>query len=52
VNAHTMQYHIVEEVGASSSHFVTDNEWNYIMLYLYTNTEEGEPYFNTSDKIH
>jgi hypothetical protein len=55
VNAHTMRYHIVEEVPLSelsifqwkgksvvapSAHYVTDDEWNYTMLYMYTNMEE------------
>jgi hypothetical protein len=53
VNAPTMQYHVVRDVpliklsifqwkgtvvGATSAHYVTDKEWNYSMLYLYTNT--------------
>jgi hypothetical protein len=52
VNAHTTRYHIVEEVllsklsifqwkgkgvGAPSAHYVMDDEWNYTMLYMYTN---------------
>jgi hypothetical protein len=55
VNAHTMRYHIVEEVPLSelsifqwkgksvvapSAHYVTDDEWSYTMLYMYTNMEE------------
>ena len=66
VNAHTTRYHIVEEVplsllkifqwkgkgvGASTAHFVTNEEWNYTMLYMYTNMEEVEPYFEMFDKI-
>jgi hypothetical protein len=39
-------------VGATSSHFVTDNEWNYTMLYMYTNMEEVIPYFEKFDKIY
>jgi hypothetical protein len=39
-------------VGATSSQFVTDNEWNYTMLYMYTNMEEVIPYFGKFDKIH
>jgi hypothetical protein len=56
VNAHTTRYHIVEEillselsifqwngkgVGAPSAHYVTGDEWNYTMLYMYTNS--GQP---------
>jgi hypothetical protein len=67
MNAHMPWYHIVEEVslselkifqwkgkgvGASTSHFVMDEEWNYTMLYMYTNMEEVEPYFDLFDKIH
>jgi hypothetical protein len=67
VNAHTMQYHIVEEVllselsifqwkgngvGAPSAYYVTDVEWNYIMLYMYTNMEEVQPYFEMFDKTY
>jgi hypothetical protein len=63
--AHTMRYHIVEEVllsellifqwkcksvGAPSAHYVTDNEWNYTMLYMYMNMEEVQPYFELFDK--
>jgi hypothetical protein len=59
VNAHTTRYHIVEEillcelsifqwkgkgVGAPSAHYVIDDEWNYTMLYMYTNMEEVQPY--------
>jgi hypothetical protein len=54
-NAHMTWYHIVEEVplselpifqwkgkgvGAPSAHYVTDDEWNNTMLYMYTNMEE------------
>jgi hypothetical protein len=67
VNAHTTQYYIVEEVPLSelsifqwkgkcvrapSAHFVTDDEWNYTMLYMYTNMEEVQPYFKLFDKTH
>jgi hypothetical protein len=38
-------------VGATSSHFVMDAEWNYTMLYMYTNMEEVIPYFEKFDKI-
>jgi hypothetical protein len=49
MNAHTMRYHIVEEVplselsifqwkgksvGAPSAHYVMDDEWNYTMLCM------------------
>jgi hypothetical protein len=58
VNAPTMQYRVVRDVplselsifqwkgtcvGATSAHYV--KEWNYSMLYLYTNMMEVEPYF-------
>jgi hypothetical protein len=67
VNPHMMRYHIVEEVsfselsifqwkgksvGAPSAHYVTDNEWNYTMLYMYTNILEVQPYFDMFDKIY
>jgi hypothetical protein len=67
VNAHTPQYHIEEVVplselkifqwngkgvGATSAHFVTDEEWNYTMLYMYTNMEEVILYFEKFDKIY
>jgi hypothetical protein len=66
-NAHTTRYHIVEEVplsellifqwkgkgvGAPSAHYVTDEEWNYIMVYMYTNMEEVQSYFDMFDKIY
>jgi hypothetical protein len=49
VNDHTTRYHIVEVllselsifqwkgkgVGAPSAHYITDDEWNYTMLYMY-----------------
>jgi hypothetical protein len=67
VNAHTTWYHIVEEVPlselsifqwkgkgvrASSAHYVTDDEWNYTMLYMYMNMEEVQPYFELFDKTY
>jgi hypothetical protein len=67
VIAHMLWYHVVEEVslsklkifqwndksvGAFTSHFVKDEEWNYTMLYIYMNMEEVKPYFNSFDKIH
>jgi hypothetical protein len=67
MNAHTTQYHIVEEVplselsifqwkgkgiGAHSAHYVTDDEWNYNMLYMYINMEELQPYFELFDKTY
>jgi hypothetical protein len=67
VNAHTMRYHIVEEVplselsifqwkrkgvGAPSAHYVTDDMWNYTLLYMYTNMEEVQPYFEMFDKTY
>jgi hypothetical protein len=60
-----MRYHIVEEVplnelsifqlkgkgvGAPSAYYITDNEWNYTILYMYMNMEEVQPYFNMFDK--
>jgi hypothetical protein len=39
-------------VGATGAHFVTSEEWNYTMLYLYTNMEEVIPYFEKFDKIY
>jgi hypothetical protein len=39
-------------IGASSAHYVIDNEWNYSMLYMYTNMEEVQPYFEKFDKIY
>jgi hypothetical protein len=67
VNAHTPRYRIEEVVlvsepkifqwngkgvGATSAHFATDEEWNYTMLCMYTNMEEGIPYFEKFDKIY
>jgi hypothetical protein len=67
VNAHTPRYHIEEVVplselkifqyngkgvGDTSSHFVTNDEWNYIMLYMYTNMEDVISYFEKFDKIY
>jgi hypothetical protein len=67
LNAHTPRYHIEEVVllselkifqwngkcvGATSSHFVIDDEWNYTMLYMYTNMEEVIPYFEMFEKIY
>jgi hypothetical protein len=66
VNAHTMRYQIVEAmltelkifqwkgkcVGATSVHFVMDEEWNYITLYMHTNMEAVQPYFDKYDKIY
>jgi hypothetical protein len=67
VNARTTRYHTIEEVplsdlsifqwkgkgvGAPSTHYVTDDEWNYTMLYMYTNMEEVQPYFETFDKTY
>jgi hypothetical protein len=67
VNAHTKQYHIVEEVplsgplifqwkskdvGAPNAHYAMDDEWNYTMLYMYTTMEEVQPYFKIFDKTY
>jgi hypothetical protein len=67
VNAHITWYHIVEEVplielsifqwkgkgvGAPSVHYVTYDKWNYTILYMHTNMEEVQLYFNMFDKIY
>jgi hypothetical protein len=67
VNAHMMRYHIVEKVplsklsifqwkgkgvGARSTHYVTNDEWNYTMHYMYMNMEEVQPYFELFDKTY
>jgi hypothetical protein len=67
VNAPTMRYHVVRDVslselsifqwkgtgvGPTSAYYVTDKEWNYSMLYLYTNMVEVEPYFEKFDKTY
>jgi hypothetical protein len=67
VNAPTTRNHVVRDVslselsifqwkgtgvGATSAHYVTDNEWNYSMLCLYTNMVEVEPYFKKFDKTY
>jgi hypothetical protein len=66
-SAHTTRYHILEEVplsglsifqwkgkcvGAPSAHYVMEDEWNYIVLYMYTNMEEVQPYFELFDKTY
>jgi hypothetical protein len=67
VNAPTTRYHVVKDVSlselsifqwkgavvvATSAHYVTNKEWNYFMLYLYTNMVEVEPYFKMFDKTY
>jgi hypothetical protein len=67
LNSHTMRYHIVEEVSLSelsifqwkdkgvrapSAHYVTDDEWNYTILYMYTSIEEVQQYFEMFDKTY
>jgi hypothetical protein len=67
VIAPTTWYHVVRDVplsemsifqcngtcvGATSAHYVIDKEWNYSMLYLYTNMVEVEPYFEKLEKIY
>jgi hypothetical protein len=67
VNARMTWYHIVEEVlmselsifqwkgkcvEAPSAHYVTDDKWNYTMLYMYMRMEEVQPYFNMFDKTY
>jgi hypothetical protein len=64
-NASTTQYHVVRNVplnelsifqwkgigvGAPSTQYITDKEWAYSMLYMYSNMEEVEPYFEKFDK--
>jgi hypothetical protein len=63
----TMRYHVVRDVmlselsnfqwkgkgvGAPSAYYVIDKEWNYFMLYMYTNMEEVQPYFKKFDKTY
>jgi hypothetical protein len=67
VNAHTTRYNVVRDVplselsifqwkdksvGAPSAHYLTDKEWNCSMLYIYTNMEEVQPYFEKFDKTY
>jgi hypothetical protein len=67
VNAHMTRYHIVDEVplselsifqwkgkgvGSPSAHCVTEDEWNYTILYKYMNMEEVQPYFKMFDKTY
>jgi hypothetical protein len=67
VNAHTTRYHVVRDVPLSElsifqwkdkgivapcSHYVTDKEWNYSMLYMYTNIEEVQQYLKMFDKTY
>jgi hypothetical protein len=67
VNAPTTWYHVVRDVplselpifqwngtnvGVTSAHYVIDKEWNYSMLYLYTNMVEVEPYFEKFGKTY
>ena len=67
VNAPTVRYHIVRDVPLSelsifqwkgkgvrapSAHYITDDECNYIMLYIYTSMEEVQSYFDMFDKIY
>jgi hypothetical protein len=67
VNASTTWYHVVRDVllselsifqwtgigvGATSAHYVKDNEWNYSMLYLYTNMVEVKQYFEKFYKTY
>jgi hypothetical protein len=33
-------------VGATSAHYVMDDEWNNTRLYMYTNMEEVQPYLS------
>jgi hypothetical protein len=67
MNAHTTRYQIVDEipwselkifqwkgkgVGASIAHFAIAEEWNYTLLYMYTNMEEVKPYFDIFEKMY
>jgi hypothetical protein len=67
VNAPTTRYHVVRDVPlselsifqwkgarveATSAHYVTNNEWNYSMLYLYMNMVEVKPYLKMFDKTY
>jgi hypothetical protein len=67
VNVPTTRYHVVRDVplsnlsifqwkstcvGATNAHYVTENEWNYSMLYLYMNMVEVESYFEKFDKTY
>jgi hypothetical protein len=42
----------VNNLGAHSVHYVTDKEWNYFILYMYTNMEEVQPYFEKFGKTY
>jgi hypothetical protein len=68
VNAHIMWYHVVRDiplselsifqwnskgVGDPIAHYVTEKEWNYSMLYMYTtNMDEVQPYFEKFEKTY
>jgi len=67
LNASTTRYHNVEEqpttelqifhwkgkgVGAATSHYISEEERNYTMLYLYFNMEELLPYFKMFDELY
>jgi hypothetical protein len=39
-------------VEVTSAYYVTDEELNYSMLYMYTNMEEIQPYFDKFDKTY
>jgi hypothetical protein len=39
-------------LGAPSTYYVTDKEWNYSMLYMYMNIEEVESYFEKFDNTY
>jgi hypothetical protein len=39
-------------VGSTSAHFVTDEKWNYTMLYMNRNMEEVQPYLDKFNKIY
>jgi hypothetical protein len=67
MNAPTTRYQVVRDVlsselsnfqckgkcvGAPSAYYITGKEWNYSMLYMYTNMVEVGPYFKKFDKTH
>jgi hypothetical protein len=44
--------YMYQQGGIRSAYYVTDNEWNYSMIYMYTNMEEVQSYFEKFDKIY
>jgi hypothetical protein len=39
-------------IGAPSAYHVMGDELNYMILYMYTNMEEVQPYFKLFDKTY